>query len=288
MTIAALVGDGTTTTAVALAAVWPTTDPVTVVEADPEGGSLAAWLDTPRVPSLGTIVANMPRGAAGAARSVREPRDARTVIEIVDTMTHRSETGIAVVAAPVRSVAAARAVDEAGTVVFPALAATTELIALVDAGRHLAGARPHPALECAGVVVVVHQQARMSSGAAAVRLERHLESLERIAALRRPVLPVLIGTEPFDPDEIDEFVASSLPAAAPSQRHLVLADDPLAAATIAGRTGVSSRRLRRLPLMRSAAGLATRLARLLEESPDITRAGARETMSSSVPEEVPR
>jgi len=39
-------------------------------------------------------------------------------------------------------------------------------------------------------------------------------------------------------------------------RTVAIADDPLAAATIAGRAGVSARRLRRLPLMRDATRLA--------------------------------
>ena len=59
MTIVAIVGDCTTTTCVALAAGWPVDDEVLILEADPSGGSLAGWLDTPNSPSLATIVANV-------------------------------------------------------------------------------------------------------------------------------------------------------------------------------------------------------------------------------------
>ncbi len=59
VTVIAVVGDATTTTAVAIAVGWPAADEVIVLEADPSGGSLAAWLDTPSQPSLATIVANV-------------------------------------------------------------------------------------------------------------------------------------------------------------------------------------------------------------------------------------
>ena len=57
MGIVALVGDATTTTAVALASAWSADDEVVVLEFDPSGGSLAAWMDTPAVPTLSTFVA---------------------------------------------------------------------------------------------------------------------------------------------------------------------------------------------------------------------------------------
>ena len=57
MTIVAVIGDCTTTTCIALAAGWPGRRRL-VLEADPSGGSLAGWLDTPSSPSLATIVAN--------------------------------------------------------------------------------------------------------------------------------------------------------------------------------------------------------------------------------------
>ena len=65
-----------------------------------------------------------------------------------------------------------------------------------------------------------------------------------------------IGTDPFDPVEIESLVTTTTGAIV---THVGLADDPLSAAVLCGRTGVSARRLRRLPLMRSAAAVAGRL-----------------------------
>ena len=57
MTIVGVVGDCTTTTCLALASCWPAVDDAVILEADPLGGSLAGWLDTPASPSLATMVA---------------------------------------------------------------------------------------------------------------------------------------------------------------------------------------------------------------------------------------
>jgi len=273
VTIVSMIGDCTTTTALALASAWPAHDPVTVVEADATGGSLSAWLETPRVPSLATLVASTSRDLDPddlrhdrQGQTLRGEATHRSVLEAIGSMTHRPSAGIAFVAAPTSSVAAARAVDEAAASVFPALAASTHVTALIDGGRHPADARTHPTAALAHSIVLIHRQETASSRAAAVRLERHAETLERLAALQRPLVPVLIGSRPFDPDEIDTYVRSHLPSAGSSvvEPHQLLADDALAAAVLAGRSGVSARRMRRLPLMRSAAALATRLAELLE------------------------
>jgi hypothetical protein len=85
----------------------------------------------------------------------------------------------------------------------------------------------------------------------------------------------VIGRSPFDPAEIGQFVDQALPN---TVRHTVaLSDDPLAAATLAGRSGVSAKRLRRLPLMRDAAKLAGDLADLV--SSDRTPRTARHFQS---------
>ncbi len=100
MTIVAIVGDCTTTTAVAMAAgVAARPDDVVILEADPHGGSLAGWLDTPTQPSLTTIVANAGIDAA---------RSQRTVLDLVDAMTRRSESGVRFISNAVRARAAHR------------------------------------------------------------------------------------------------------------------------------------------------------------------------------------
>jgi cellulose biosynthesis protein BcsQ len=253
VTIVAIAGDASTTTAVAIAAGWPThrDDDVVVLEADPNGGSLAAWLDTPAQPSLATIVAN-----AGTDSG----RSHRTVLDTADTMTLRSDAGVRFIANAVRSRAAHRAVAESALVVVPALAGAPAVV-LADVGRHRVGDTPSPALRAADVVVVVHRQAAASAPAATVRIERLVESVEELARLDAAFVLAVIGRSPFDPFEIGQFVDHAVPD---TLGHIAaLSDDPLAAATLAGRSGVSAKRLRRLPLMRDAARLAGDLADLV-------------------------
>lgn len=253
MTIVAVVGDATTTTAVAIAAGWPTEMGVVVLEADPRGGSLAGWLDTPADPSLATIVANV--GTDGT-------RDPRSVLGTVDAMTHRSTSGIRFVANAVRARAAHRSVEEASLAVFPALAAAP-MIAIADVGRHGAGRPPSPALRVADVVVIAHRQAHASAAAASVRVERLVELVEELAHLDAVIVLAVIGDTPFDPDEVVAFVDHTVPDAIGASARL--ADDALSAAAIAGRSGVSAKRLRRLPLMRDASALAAQLDAIVDE-----------------------
>lgn len=244
MTIVAFTGDGATTTTLAVAATWPHADDVVVVELDESGGSATAWLDTPSTPTLGTIVAN-------------PATDDATVLETLRSMSHRSRTGLEFVAAPIRSRAARRAVAEASTSLVPALAADADLVALCDLGRRHATDLPTAVLGRAAVTVVVHRQERASPAAASVRIERLVEVVEQLAGF--PVVLAIVGDDPFDPREIVQLVDEAAPGTVVAWASL--ADDPLAAAVLAGRRGVSAPRLRRLPLVRSAAGLATELRR---------------------------
>lgn len=258
MSIVTLIGDGTSTATLAVASGWQDAEPPLVVEADPSGGSLAAWLDTPAVPSLATVVAQLTRS---------RDRTAGSVVDIVDALQpsiHRPPSGIAFLGAPTRAIAAARAVEEAADVIFPALAETDELIALVDAGRH-PGHLPLPdVLRHSDVIVACHRQSRASARAGAVRLERFAEQIAMWSGGGRALIPVVTGDEPFDPDEIARFLVAQSNGAPIHAVH-VLADDPLAAAVLAGREGVSAKRLRRLPLMRTAAELAQRASDAVHE-----------------------
>lgn len=244
MTIVALTGDATTTTCVALAATWPIDEDVVVLEADPSGGSLAAWLDTPATPTLGTIVA-----AAGTAAPLADT---------VSSMTHHSAAGIRFIAAPVRGIPARRAIDEAMTTVVPALAGSPTIV-LVDLGSAIPVS---PIVRWASTVVVVHRQTGRSAAAESVRLERLLERIEQVALHDADIIVAVIGTDPFEPNEIESLVESNAGRAA---AHIVLADDPLSAAVVCGRTGVSAKRLQRLPLMRSAVAATHRMRRSLQE-----------------------
>jgi len=113
------------------------------------------------------------------------------------------------------------------------------------------------------VTVVVHRQSPASAEAESVRLERLLEQVEGV---RGPVVLAVIGREPFDPGEIVQFVDGSAPGRITGACRL--AEDPLAAAVLAGRAGVSAKRLRRLPLMRSAVDAAALLDGYVVEPSD--------------------
>ncbi len=258
MTLIAVVGDCTTTTCVALAAGWTTNDDVVVLEADPAGGSLAGWLDTPSSPSLATIVAKLGRGTSDA-----------DALSTMAAMTHRSTSGIRFVAAPMRSLAADRAIDEAHVTLIPALA-TCDPVVLADLGRRRPAEFPATLIGSAATTLVIHRQHAASPSAEAVRLERLVESFEQLAAVAHSIVLAVIGDAPFDPAEIAQHVDSSAPETV--AEVVTLADDPLAAAALAGRAGVSANRLRRLPLMRSAAAAADRLA--LRTTPPLSRASS--------------
>ena len=257
MTTVLIGGDHATTTALAIAAGWANAnvvdhDPdVIVVEGDPSGGSMAAWLDTPLSPSLSAVVTALHQGStAGVTRSTQR--------STIDAMIRHTTSGVRFIPAPFRTREARGTVAEAEVSLFPTLAELHEVVALVDVGR-IDPLRLPGAASGAALCVVAHRQDSSSAPAATVRLERLAET---IAALRddgRRVGLALIGTEPFSLDEVIEFTAPDGPA-------WPLAVDPLSAAVLAGRTGVSARRLARLPLMRSAARVADELAGIAAET----------------------
>lgn len=252
MSVVAVVGDATTTTTLALAATWP--DEALVVEADPTGGSVAAWLDLPASPTLSTVVTRAP--AAGWPA--------------VEQLAHDAPSGVRVVPAPVRTVEATRAVAEAERGVLPLAAELDRPVVLADLGARVAAHGPPSALSSSDVAVVVHRQCRSSARAAAVRLERAAELVDAVAATGVALVVAVIGRTPFEPDEIGRFLATDSggrpepPGAGPGATLVELPDDPLSAAVLAGRSGVSARRLARLPLLRDARRVAVTIAARLE------------------------
>lgn len=280
MSVVVVHGDAATTTAVALASAWPasaadephstaaepanatphTANPSTtptpssaappirapiVLEADPGGGSLAAWLDTPAVPSLSTAVTA-----------------SELTVPILERLLHHTPSGVRVLPAPVRTLEAARAVTEAEARVVPLLAPPDAPLAVVDTGRARMGAEVSAMWRSASAVVLVHRQASPSARAAVARVERYVEMVERTFSVGIQPWLVVIGSTPFDPGEI--FAEATRNG---ERAHLhTLPDDPLAAAVYAGRTGVSLRRFARLPLNRAARRLAAELDRAVSQS----------------------
>jgi MinD-like ATPase involved in chromosome partitioning or flagellar assembly len=255
MPIVAVTGDACTTTTVALAASWPATDDVVVIEADPSGGDLAAWFDMPVSPSLSTVVTRVLDGAWPE----------------IERHTRLADNGIRLLPCPARAGESVQAIGEAARSLVPALAAMRSPIAVVDTGRTAAVAASHPFVAAAAVVIVVHRQAPQSARAAAVRLQRLADLLEQFSTSSTALVVAVAGARPFGIAEVESFLGEAV-----GRTSVVgLPEDELAAGVLGGRTGVSARRLARLPLMRAARDLAATAERALTPSADVPWRTAR-------------
>lgn len=248
MGIVAVAGDSCTTTSVALASAWPVADDVILVEADPGGGDLAAWLDLPVTPSLSTVVTTVLDGAWPD----------------IERLTRLADSGLRVIPAPARIAEAGQAVGESTRSLVPALAALRSPVTVADTGPLAPTPTSHPFVAAASVTVLVHRQSTQSSRAAAVRLQRLAEQIETLAAAPGGLVVAVVGAGPFDIGEIESYLAGSVGATP----VVGLPVDDLSAAVFGGRTGVSERRLARLPLVRASRDLAIAAERSLAESRD--------------------
>ena len=248
MSIVAVTGDACTTTTVALAAAWSTADDVVVIEADPNGGDLAAWFDMPVSPSLSAVVARALDGGWPE----------------IDRFTRLSPSGLRLIPAPVAAAEAQQAVSESARTLVDAVASAASPIALVDAGRLASPPATHPFVNASNVTVVVHRQAPQSARAAAVRLQRLADQINACQPIGGEVVVGVVGSAPFDLGQVEEFLSETI---GPIQL-VGLPVDTLAAAAYAGRAGVSAKRLARLPLSRAARHLAAVVgAALFERAP---------------------
>lgn len=229
MSLVAVVGDGCTTTALGMAAVWPHGEPCIVAEFDPAGGCLAAWLDVPRSPGLAEVAASSTPGSWSTIQS----------------MLQRAQCGVDVLVAPTRAVEAAAVVLAATPSVLPVLSALESPVVIADGGRLRGGLSPLASQ--ASIVIVAHHQHSGSAAAAVLGLERVADLVAQLTVRSIPCAVALIGVRPYTADEVAAFVHADT--------VIALAHDPWAAAVLAGRAG-SAVRLRRSPLMRSLAELA--------------------------------
>jgi hypothetical protein len=238
VSLVAVVGDGCTTTALGIAAAWPPGHPRMVAEFDPAGGCLAAWLDLPRSPGLAEVAASS------------TPATWPTILSMIQ----RAESGVDVLLAPTRAVEAAAVVLAATTTVLPVLSAIDSPVVIADGGR-MRGALS-ALVNQAGLVVVAHRQHPGSAAAAALGFERVAELTSQLAVRSIPTIVALIGARPYTAGEVAEFLQA--------ETVVGLADDPWAAAVLAGRA-CSAIRLRRSPLMRSLADLADVISTTLRQ-----------------------
>jgi MinD-like ATPase involved in chromosome partitioning or flagellar assembly len=217
---------GGTTTALALAAAWPAHRGVPLlVEADPDGGVLAARAGLGIKPGLIEL--------CGRARVALTDDD-------VWSFAQELPGGVPVLVAHPAAEQCHAALRAAGPRLAEVLAAMPERDAIVDVGRLRPGSPASTIVGRADVLVVVVRPT----------VEEIAAVVHRAAALRDVGLGlVLIGDRPYAAREV--AAATDLPVVG------VIADDERGAHALAG--GAGSRALARTPLVRSAAAVAERL-----------------------------
>lgn len=216
---------GTTTAVLALASVWPGPSVPLVVEADPDGGSVADRFGLDPPADLTTL------GAAG-----------RRAADAVDAVDHAAEIpgGLGVVCAPREPDQTAAALT--GLDWPQLLRSSVSGDVLVDCGRIAPRSPAFSLLSQADVALVV--------------LRPVLDQI-RVAAVRWPSMSaptrglLLVGEGPYARREVGSALGT--------EAVEVLADDPRGAAILQGRSA-PARHLVRSALIRSARPVAEKLA----------------------------
>jgi MinD-like ATPase involved in chromosome partitioning or flagellar assembly len=227
---------GVTTTAVALAAVWPRPRPLLLAECDPSGGSLAARYGMPSAPGLITL--------ASAGRRQLLSADIAAHAQVLPS----GDLNVLVGAARAEE---AHALGHLWSGLAAALAEFDGDV-IADCGRLDPDPPVEPILRHADVVLLVCEPTREG----VLHLQGRLQALGQ-----RGLTPVviLLGEEPYSAREVQQ----ALDQPAGSAEVLgVIARDAEAAGLLAGRPG-STRKLTRSLLIRSARGVASELERRL-------------------------
>ena len=223
-----------------------------VVEADPRGGSLAAWLDIPVAPSLSAVVTRATPGEWA----------------VIDRLSRLTPSGLRVIPAPVRAVEATPRCRRGGRRDLPEARATRLARC---AGRRRTGRRSR---RSAGRRHPVDARGRRAPPSATVGRAAAFGSngwrsvFAQLTARAVEAVLAVIGQRTVRRRRDRRLRRGGAIATPPV---FALADDPLAAAVLAGRSGVSRRRLLRLPLLRSSAALAAFLSNRLTEVAAIDR-----------------
>lgn len=211
---------GVTTTVMALAAAWPSERNVLVVEADPDGGILAARHQLATEPGLSTL-------AVTSRRSL-------TVDDISAHTQEVSPAGVSALVAPPAAEHSRRALDLVAAPLGRQLPLIDDTDVLIDVGRFRPESEADPLIAVADAVLFV--------------VRPRLEELQQLPARIRAIRPtasrvglLLVGERPYPPAEVAVSLDTDVVA--------VLADDLRGAEALAGRS--SSRALTRSPLMRS-------------------------------------
>lgn len=233
---------GVTTTALALAASWPSDRRAVLVELDPAGGDVGAWLGLPAEPGVGTLA------AAG-----RHGLDWTRALDHCQRLT----AGSSVLVGPPGADQARHAVAMVAADLEHRSDMTSEADLLVDCGRLDPESPATGAIRNANLVVLVSRPDVAALG--------HLAELVARLGSSCPVQIALVGRGPYPPEEVSAAIGADVLG--------VLAHDPEGAALIA--EGGRGSRIRRSPLLRSAADLtAAVIARLRPAAPVIAEGPA--------------
>lgn len=214
---------GVTTSCVALAGVWPQAHEVRIIEADPDGGTLAARFGLPTDPGLSSLaVASRRSGASDEIDRHSQPL-------------RGGEVGVLV--APPTAERVARSLGMLADR-LPAELRAAEGDTLVDIGRVRPGSPAWSLVETADAVLLV----------ARPRVEELQQLPARLRALRTTSCRIgllLVGDRPYPRSEVAAVLGVEVIG--------VLADDPKGAAALSGE---GPGRLTRSPLLRSARDVA--------------------------------
>lgn len=229
---------GATTLCLVLAATWPTANGAhVVIEADPDGGSLAARLRLGYEPGLVSLAAAARRGL-----------DAQLLVAHAQML--GPETSV--ICGPASPHQAHAALGSVGERLGERLARMPDIVALVDVGRVGPGS---PALPLA-------RQATLCLLVVRPRLDEVHHLAPRLRALEQAGCRlglVCVGAKPLSPLEVADSVGVELVG--------VVADDKKGAGLLCGQPG-DDRVLRRSMLWRTAGDLASAIAlRAAEDRP---------------------
>jgi MinD-like ATPase involved in chromosome partitioning or flagellar assembly len=234
---------GVTTTAMALAAVWPRPRPLLLAECDPSGGSLAARYGMPTPPGLITL--------ASAGRRQLLPDDIAAHAQVLPS------GDLNVLLGAVRA-EEAHALGHLWARLAAALAQFDGDV-IADCGRLDPDPPVEPILRHADLVLLVCEPTREG----VLHLQGRLQALGQ-----RGLTPavILLGEEPYSAQEVQQALGQP---AGSAEVLGVIARDAAAAALLAGRAG-ASRKLARSLLIRSAREVAGELDRRLPPAPPST------------------
>ena len=228
---------GVTTTALALAATWPSHRRCLLVEADPFGGVIAARYGLGDTPGLSSLAADSRRGLDDDA---------------VWRHVQHLPGGVPVLVGPGTPDEAQAVLADLSGALTTWFTEQTEIDVIIDCGRTPPGLSTVGIIGEAGVVLVLTRPT----------LDQLRPAAHRLAALNMSEVEaglLLVGDAPYGPTEVTAAMNVNVTG--------VVAWDPRTAAVLTGSHG-SVRDVRRSRLVRSVATLAARLAPTASPEPD--------------------